>query len=208
MWILFLCSTLSVSCVNKKPAGQARPVPSSVQTPVRPVLDITEEPASARQLTELSQRIQQLEQKVTALEARVQKDSTSQPVYKIEYTDPASLYQKARDLCIEKDFTNAARIFQAFVRDHPTHHLADNALYWIGECRYSLGRYEAALSDFKRLVQQYPASEKVPDALLKTGYAYKAMGNTQQADIYLKEVLKKYPFSPAAEKAQKKLKTP
>ncbi len=208
MWILFLCSTLSVSCIHKEPAGQIRPVPSPAQTSAQPVLDITEEPTPDHQIQELTRRVRQLEQKVTVLEARTQKNSTSQPVYKIEYTDPDELYQKARDLCLEKDFTSAAKIFQTFVRDHPKHNLADNALYWLGECWYSLGRYEAAVSDFKLLVKQYPKSEKVPDALLKTGYTYKAMGNAAQADIYLKEVLKKYPFSPAAEKAQKKLKTP
>lgn len=211
MWTLFLCCALSVSCSHKKPVGQTWPVQTPPQqTPVQPVLDIDEEaaPLQDHQIPELTLRVQQLEQKVAALEALIRKKSTVRPVYKIEYTDPATLYQKARDLCLKKDFINAAKIFRAFIREHPKHHLADNALYWLGECQYSLGRHEAAVSDFKILVKQYPKSEKVPDALLKTGYTYNAMGNGEQADIYFKEVLKKYPFSPAAEKAQKKLKTP
>ena len=50
---------------------------------------------------------------------------------------------------------------------HPDHSLADNAMYWLGECHYSSGQYAKAVTVFKKLVKAYPKAEKVPDALLK-----------------------------------------
>ncbi|MCP4718853.1 MAG: tetratricopeptide repeat protein, partial [Desulfobacteraceae bacterium] len=89
---------------------------------------------------------------------------------------------------------------------HPKHNLADNAMYWLGECHYSSGQYAKAVAVFKDLVKAYPKAEKVPDAILKTGYSYLSLDDINRAHHYLKLVLTKYPFSPAAEKAQEKLK--
>ena len=35
---------------------------------------------------------------------------------------------------------------------HPDHSLADNAMYWLGECHYSSGQYAKAVTVFKKLV--------------------------------------------------------
>ena len=68
-------------------------------------------------------------------------------------------------------------------------------------------KYQKAITIFKDLVTKYPKSGKVPGALLKTGYAYLSLDNPNRAHHYLKTVLIKYPFSPAAEKAEEKLKS-
>ncbi len=70
-----------------------------------------------------------------------------------------------------------------------------------------MNRYKKAIIIFKDLVAKYPKSGKVPGALLKTGYAYLSLDDSNRAHHYLKQVLRKYPFSPAAEKAEEKLKS-
>ncbi len=152
----------------------------------------------------LEDEILLLGKKITGLEDQL---STQKPVvYQVAYTGPAQLYQKARSLLLEGDSTHAAQVFKTFVAQYPDHSLADNAMYWLGECHYSSGQYAKAVTVFKNLVNAYPKAEKVPDALLKTGYSYLSMDDTNRAHHYLKSVLTQYPFSPAAEKAQEKLK--
>jgi tol-pal system protein YbgF len=155
-------------------------------------------------ISDLKNEISVLEKKVSGLENRL---SNQKPVVvQVAYTDPEQLYQTARNLLLEGNSTQAAQLFETFVAQHPDHSLADNAMYWLGECHYSSGQYAEAVTVFKNLVTAYPKAEKVPDALLKTGYAYLSMDDTTRAHHYLKSVLTQYPFSPAAEKAQEKLK--
>ena len=164
-----------------------------------------------KQEVENIQRISTLEDEVLVLEKKLsglenQLSAQKPVVYQVADTAPAQLYQKARNLLLEGDSTHAAQMFKTFVVQHPDHGLADNAMYWLGECHYSSGQYTKAVTVFKKLVKAYPKAEKVPDALLKTGYSYLSMDDTNRAHHYLKLVLTQYPFSPAAEKAQEKLK--
>lgn len=158
----------------------------------------------AEHMSDLQDKVNQLENKVADLETQVAEQK--KVIYTIEYSDPAQLYQKARTLLLAGETDNAADLFSTFVKAHPDHALADNAMYWLGECHYSLGRYQKAIIVFKALVKNYPKGAKVPDALLKTGYAYLSLDDINRANYFLKLVLKKYPFSPAGEKAQDKLK--
>ena len=114
----------------------------------------------------------------------------------MEYSDPAALYKKARNICSLKIMWTMPQIFlPPLPSSTPEHGLADNALYWLGECNYTQGRYNKAITVFKALVQTYPKAEKVPDALLKTGYAYLCEDDVNRASHFLTLVIKKYPFS-------------
>lgn len=120
-------------------------------------------------------------------------------------------YKKALSLYNAENYTEAAAIFGAMAENYPGHDLADNALYWIGECRYSQKDYKGAIAEFKRVVRDYPKGSKVPDALLKIGYAYLTLGDRDNAQSFLKKVIKEYPFTPAGAKAGdmlQKMQTP
>jgi len=156
--------------------------------------DIKDKTATIKKLQDT---IVTLEEKISVLEKKTITDRA---------LPPSVLYKKARNLFIEDTYTRAASLFAQFEKKYPEHDLADNAVYWLGECHYSMAEHEKAVIIFNRLTTQYPKSEKVPDALLKTGYSYLLLDDANRAHHYLKQVLKKYPFSPAAEKAQEKLK--
>ncbi len=123
------------------------------------------------------------------------------------YGEPILLYNSARSLLLEENFHDAAGLFKNFLKQYPDSDLADNALYWLGECHYSLGDFQKAIHTFKKVVTLYPNGGKVPDALLKTAYAYLSLDDADRAHHYLKLVVKGYPFTPAGEKAEQKLKT-
>ena len=120
---------------------------------------------------------------------------------------PRELYDEAIGKYRNQQYDDALALFQQFADTHPGHDLADNALYWAGECLYSQKNFEAAIPIFKQLIRKYPEGNKKPDALLKTGYAYISLDDNVNAEMYLKNVIRNYPFSDAAEKAKKKLGT-
>lgn len=153
----------------------------------------------------LEKNVHSLEDKVASLERLETQIKTIE--YRIEYDSPVKLYEKARSLMIEQDYTSAEGLFKELIKSYPKDNLADNSLYWLAECHYSTGKFNQAIPIFKDVESIYPRSEKVPDAILKTGYSYFYLKDINKAKYYLKKVLTKYPFSPAAEKAQEKLGT-
>lgn len=120
---------------------------------------------------------------------------------------PETIYHAAIEKFRNQQYDDALDQFQQFAETYPDHDLADNALYWAGECLYSQKNFEDAIPIFKKLIRQYPEGNKKPDALLKTGYAYISLGDNVNAEMYLKNVIRNYPFSDAAEKAKDKLGT-
>jgi len=227
--LLFFILFLTASCgYIKKHTLTADQTQNTNET----VSDGTSVPTNVPIDTSLDQdiRTRYMEEKITRLENRIallEKKSYSQrqsaPVPNQAYPaspakppqptsheatgdlDPVKLYNKGRALLLERNISKARRLFANFVRKYPNHELADNALYWLGECSYTTGEYEKAAEIFKTLVLTYPKGAKVPDALLKTGYAYMSMDDVSQANHYFKQVIIRYPFSLAADKAQQKL---
>ena len=120
---------------------------------------------------------------------------------------PNPLYEDAMEVFRSGDYESAAALFEAFVEAFPEDDLSDNALYWAGECKYTKKKFSEAIARFKRVVEEYPAGSKVPDALLKIGFAHFSLGDMGSAESYLKQVIAQYPFSPAAAKAEERLKT-
>ena len=110
-------------------------------------------------------------------------------------------YNQALAIYKAKNYKKAASLFNAVAENYPGHDLADNALYWAGECLYSQKDYKGAIRAFKKVYTEYPKGSKVPDALLKTGYAYLALNDPVNAKSFLTKLVKQYPFTPAGTKA-------
>jgi len=121
-----------------------------------------------------------------------------------EETNPQ--YQQAMEIFRSGNYDAAGPLFESFTDQFPENDLADNALYWAGECKYTQKKFTEAVQRFKRVVEEYPDGSKVPDALLKIGFAYISLGDSQSAESYLKQVVAQYPFSSAGAKAEERLK--
>ena len=116
------------------------------------------------------------------------------------------LYKKALLVYKDRNYGKAAAIFNSIFENYPGHNLADNALYWTGECFYAQKNYKGAIRAFKKVLEKYPGGSKVSDSLLKIGYSYLALGDKTNAQSFLKKVVKQYPFTPAGSKAGEMLK--
>jgi tol-pal system protein YbgF len=95
--------------------------------------------------------------------------------------------------------------FAAFVRDHPEHGYADNAIFWRGESYLALGKFFKAIGEYERLLRRYPRSEKVPSGFYRIGFAYDQLRDREKALEYYFKVVDKHPTSDAARRASKRV---
>jgi len=102
---------------------------------------------------------------------------------------PESLYKRATELFNSNRCSYAIPIFQRILNEAPKHSLADNALYWIGECYYREGLKDKALETMKEVIRRYPTGNKVPDAKIKMAVIYVEYGDEKRAIELLEEVI-------------------
>lgn len=120
-------------------------------------------------------------------------------------SEPAQLYSSAYEDYLRGNFDLALQGFGEYHKRYPDTDLADNALYWIGECHYSKRAFPEAIQTFTELLNTYKTSDKAAAALLKKGLAHLEAGDRSQAVINLQYVLYEHPGSKEAELARTKL---
>jgi tol-pal system protein YbgF len=120
-------------------------------------------------------------------------------------SDPPAEYLKAFGLYSANNFSAAIASFEAFLKNNPHSDYGANALYWIGECHYSLSDLPHAKAAFMKVVDSYPNSSKAPDALLKLGYTFSALKEKDRATASFEKIITTYPSSTAAIKARERL---
>jgi len=99
----------------------------------------------------------------------------------------------------------ARAAFQKVFDADPSSELADNALFWIGETYYAAGDYPNAISQYRRVSQQYGDQNKAPDAVYKLALAYAKSGDLALARQTFQEVIARYPYSTPAASAKAEL---
>lgn len=114
-------------------------------------------------------------------------------------SDPVEMYRAALAQVRDRQFGPARSSFQAFLKAHPRHAYAQNALYWLGEVEYAERRYREALQLFERLLEQHPRGAKASDALLKAALCHKRMGDGARAKALLVRLRQEFPDSVAAQ---------
>lgn len=169
-------------------------------------------------LKELLEKLQEI-QLYGGLELQSSKDSqsktpsppggTSQPERSLpetpEKVDPEKLYETAKQELEQKNFTLAESRFIAFLLQFPTHSLAPNAQYWLGEAAYVQEDYKQAAVEFGKVIKKYPKSPKLRAALLKIGYSQIEMNDIKNAKKTLQEIIRKHKNSEEAKLAREKL---
>ena len=116
-------------------------------------------------------------------------------------------YDAALALYYKGDYGKAQEAFKSFLQSSPRSSLAPNAMYWEGECLYSLGKYDQAILVFKDVVTKYPKHDKAAASLLKAGYSYERMSDMENAKFYWQILLDDFPGSAPANLARKRLGT-
>jgi len=71
-------------------------------------------------------------------------------------------FQKANELHILADYNAAIAEYQAVISSSPKSKIAQNAQYWIGQLYFDSKQFDAALSAFQKLLDEYPESKSIP----------------------------------------------
>jgi tol-pal system protein YbgF len=172
--------------------------------------------ATNSQIAQLQETIKELRTAQEELKARLAQLSQQASTPKIEVvnqestpkgkdTGPPAEYVKAFGLYSANHFADAITAFETFMKNNLHSDYAANALYWIGECHYSLSDLPKAKEIFFKVAGNYPNSSKAPDALLKLGYTLAAMKEKDKAHAIFESLIKSYPSSQAATKARERL---
>jgi len=123
------------------------------------------------------------------------------PASEVEFNEAFRVFNKERNL------PRARVLFNRFILKNPTHELADDAQFWVGESYYQEKNFERAILSFNKVQVDYANGDKAPDALLKEALAFLNLGDKASAHELLGRVVKKYPNSGAAIDAVKRLKS-
>jgi tol-pal system protein YbgF len=119
---------------------------------------------------------------------------------------PQEAYSVAYNDYLKGNYDLAVESFRLYRQQFPESPLADNALYWIGECRYSQRKFEEAIDAFDELIQAYPQGDKAAAAHLKKGLSFVELGRKAEALAALKILVAKYPLEEEARIAQDKIR--
>jgi tol-pal system protein YbgF len=111
--------------------------------------------------------------------------------------EPQQLYERAYGYLLQKDYGTAESTFEDFLKRHPTHPLAGNAQYWLGETFYVRGQYRPAAAAFLKGYQDYAKSQKAPESLLKLAMSLQRLGQKDAACSSYSEFATKFPNPPA-----------
>lgn len=117
-----------------------------------------------------------------------------------------AVYRRALDEFNRGEYDRSIESLNDFIASRPEDDYMDNALFWLGECYYGLGRYQDALTQFQRVVSVYPDGNKVPDSLLKVALTYERLANDTSAREVLRVLVETYPTTDAARRAEERLR--
>ena len=122
--------------------------------------------------------------------------------------DPEEDYTQAiRVLRDERNFVKARGLLNGFISKYPTHELADDAQYWIGQSYYREKNFERAILAFNKVQVDYANGDKAPEALLLEALSFLNIDDRASARELLGQVIAKYPDSNAASTARKRLES-
>ena len=122
--------------------------------------------------------------------------------------DPEEDYTQAiRVLRDEKNFEKARDLLNEFISEYPTHELADDAQYWIGQSYYQEKNFERAILAFNKVQVDYANADKAPEALLLEAISFLNIDDRASARELLGQVIAKYPDSSAAATARQRLES-
>lgn len=96
--------------------------------------------------------------------------------------------------------------FQDYLKYYGSTDLASNAQFYIGEIAYKQKKYQEAISEYDKVINNYPKSFKLAPARLHRGMAMIELGQKASGIRDLREVIKLFPGSEEDRYARARLK--
>lgn len=147
-------------------------------------------------IADLENRIQQLEEAITAMRELVM--SLAQTPATVNSAETG--YEAALEKYRAGNYEGAVLDLQAFLQLFGEDTLAPNARYWLAEALLRQGNYTTAIETGEYLLIDYPGNEKAPDTMFLIGKAYLELGDIAGARSAWEELVTNYPQSEPATK--------
>lgn len=119
--------------------------------------------------------------------------------------DHQKVYNMAYQDVIKGNYKMAIKGFEDYLKSYPKTTLADNAVYWIGECYYIQKDYTKSQNWYNRLLEDYPKSEHFASAKLKLGMSLYKKRYRTKAKQYFQDVVNDFPGTDEANQAAEML---
>jgi len=152
-----------------------------------------------------------IQQTVSKMEQRkpqpqTQAADSSDTTQTTSQVDHQKLYNVAYLDVTKGNYKMAIKGFEEYLQSFPNTSLADNAVYWIGECYYIQKEYTQSQKWYEKLINVYPKSEHIASAKLKFAMSMYNQRYITKAKQYFLDVVKEYPGTEEANQAAEMLK--
>ena len=155
------------------------------------------------EIEELKSQLEYRKDRIAELEGGFSTRSTAMSAsMNADISDFTATYEEAMQHFYAREFDAAINLFNSLLQTYPTHKLASNCQYWIGECFFGKHDYQSAVDALEKVLA-YQQSHKKDDALLMLGRCYLKLGDKQLALQMFDKLMNEYPDSEYFEKAQK-----
>jgi len=121
--------------------------------------------------------------------------------------DPETLklFESALTDLRDGNYLLAESLFLSFLMQYPNHQMAGDAQFWLGEAAYGQGKYDLAISEFRKVPDRYPTSGRIPAALLRIGEIQIERDDARGGAETLNRLITTYPNSDEASQARVRL---
>ncbi|MEA3476307.1 MAG: tetratricopeptide repeat protein [Candidatus Cloacimonadota bacterium] len=125
-------------------------------------------------------------------------------IEKLEYNENIpEIYQSITKTYFSGNIEKAYKELNKFIENYPTHPLAYNASYLIGECLYRLDKISRAKSIFENVIKL--KGTKTSYALMMLGNSYQKLNDINTAIYYWNKLVTDYPNNKLSKIAQYKI---
>jgi TolA-binding protein len=153
--------------------------------------------------------------RVTSLQAALEKDRVDNAARvatlearllaieqaKVRPSSPQELWDLGRAAFGASRWREARDLFGRLVAEFPGHDRADDAQYFSGETLLRESSWEAAIREYRKVVDRYPDSSLGDDALFRAAHAAEQLKQCSEARAYLGLLRQRYERSELAKQA-------
>jgi tol-pal system protein YbgF len=159
----------------------------------------------------LDDAVGQIDRAVRGIERQKPRPQTQAPdssdtTKTADQVDHQKLYNMAYLDVTKGNYKMAIKGFEDYLQSFPNTSLADNAVYWIGECYYIQKDYAQSQNWYEKLTKDYPKSEHIASARLKFAMSMYNQRYITKAKQYFLDVVKDFPGTEEANQAAEMLK--
>lgn len=112
----------------------------------------------------------------------------------LDFSDgPRTQLNAAIDAYKAGQYETAESQLKSFLAANPTHRMAPDAIFFLGETYLQRSRPREAAEQYLKISTDYAKSSRAPEGMMRLGQSLALLGNAEQACATFAEVGKRYP---------------